>query len=64
MPKLTKKAILFGRTDPNYGKASLLKIKSWNMHSYTYVPTIIIAFYGYNLLDIITEFLPSNFPIL
>ena len=26
MPKLTKKAIRYGRTDPNYRKASLLKI--------------------------------------
>ena len=28
MPKLTKKAIHYGRTDPNYRKASLLKRKN------------------------------------
>ena len=32
MPKLTKKAIRYGRTDPNYRKASLLKIVDGTCH--------------------------------
>ena len=67
MPKFTKKACCYGRTDPNYRKASFLKIEIESSKKILPFTHIVASFYSsskFSLLtnDFIKIFIVINFP--